>query len=102
MATLTKERQVRDEGAALAEAAAGGWLTRARKIILNMSRRGTEFNANMVRKQLEKEGYLIDHKCAMGSLFVAAARSGLIQPVGIAQCNLEGAHVGHIRTWKGS
>ena len=102
---MQQELDLKFVGMELAERAASeDWKTRAKEIIEKFARGGyyfDTFTANDVRGILEHEGFDLDHRCAMGSLFTTAARSGLIVGVGFTKNTIAGGHAGHLRIWKG-
>ncbi len=100
---LHLELLLRDAGMASAEnAASDAWKARAVELIEQFSASYRPFTANQVRESLQQEGYDLDHRCAMGGLFVKAARAGLIEGIGFTKNNITGGHAGHLKIWMGT
>lgn len=100
-ASSTDARARRDEGAALADEAAGDWWrTTADRAILTMADLGRPFTADDL---FDVTGLPeATSPRALGARFLAAGHAGAIVPVGYTTSRRPGAHRAVVRVWRGA
>jgi hypothetical protein len=96
--------ELRDEGMAMAEAAATDWKIAWRIAIEELAASSSfdgqprRFSADDVRV---RAGEPEDHVNAVGSLFCQAARAGLIEAVGVTKSRRATRHANRVVVWQG-
>jgi hypothetical protein len=96
--------ELRDEGMAMAEAAASDWKLAWRVAIEELAAsssfdgRPRRFTSDDVRA---RAGEPDDHPNAIGSLFAHAAKQGLIEPVGVTKSRRAERHANRLVVWQG-
>lgn len=99
------EADARDEGMSRAEAAANEeWKNYVTELIEWFALEDPSwpvYSANEINSILTDHGIKTEHQRAMGSLFAAAAKRGIIQQVGLTYSKQIAGHLGKLLTWKG-
>jgi hypothetical protein len=75
------------------------WKAAAETAIVELARSGREFTAEDVRRRV---GVLASSPQALGALFSAAAKAGIIRAVGFTVATRPERHGGVLRTWVGA
>jgi hypothetical protein len=75
------------------------WRSAADQAIRDLAATGLEFTAEHVR---ERVGVIAAPPQALGAVFNAARRAGIIVPVGYATATRPERHGGLLRTWRGA